>query len=288
MRALFICIASASVVRRAESENKVAEVVSAGAASEAEKESAAPLGYVTQSDGSRHPFCTYRKTDKCESECGATELDGININLMQLGPKRCARCKWVDSKKRTLDRHRPTNEAVESFMTCGPDGVSVEEGIYWGNLMEKCCYSDVCYPEAMPCADPEEYRYEAYFGSQDPSSLTNHGPDGYVPPTRHFAGERVGVNQAWRHVDRRAGRDRLLEPLPMDEPADPRPLHPPAPPAGYMPMDPPMPPRAPPRDSADPFAGCALEHKLVNDCVSSKPPEQCQGHLELLRKCMQR
>lgn len=236
-----------------------------------------PRGYATQADGTRVPFCSYRKSDECESECGVVSLDGVGISNMELGPKRCARCEWVHSTKNEFSLKRPSlDEADPNSGTCGPGGFSLEEGIFWGSAKEKCCYPDICFPEAMPCVDEDEYRYGAYFGETAPGSTRNHGPDGYVPPTRHRAGGHVGVNNAWRHVDTQAGVDAVHEPLepiyPMDPPPRPRPI----PMEGQ---------HTQPTHQMD--RPCAFEAGLLDSCLATKPVDECRGYLEILRRCQQ-
>merc|ERR550537_93455 len=127
MRAVLLALAAASVVRRAEQHAEVA-VEAKGEAGEA-----APRGVVTRADGSQVPFCQYRKTSQCNTECGATWLKGTDLNSMQLGPKRCARCKWMHSTRSQFTQRRVGHDVADpDSPTCGPDGFSVEEGIYWG------------------------------------------------------------------------------------------------------------------------------------------------------------
>jgi len=245
------------------------------------------------------PFCSFRPIDECATECGATSLKGIDISNMQLGPKRCARCEWKHSTRGRFSVRSNFDVADPHSPTCGVNGVSTEEGIWWGVPWEKCCYPDVCFPEQCRgcCIDEDEYRYEGYFGSQDPVAPRNHGPNGYVPPTRHPAGDRVGVNEAWRHVDTQAGVDRLGQGPPE---------------AGRGGCDccgqpgcgcqaacpgdqPPRPQDTRPAEHDDgPDAGpCTLEAKLVDDCVGPltarrKTDEECKGYIDLFDECLEK
>jgi len=282
MRALLLSIAFASVVRRAEQTAAESEVAVASDGAEAGPPS---RRYVTRADGTRVPFCTYSKPQQCETACGAVSLDGIDIRNMELGPKRCARCEWVRSKKSSV-RRTSVDVADPDSITCGVhsqmpgavNGFSVETITSWGVTEEKCCYADICFPDQEPgtCIDEDDYRYGAYFGEEGPASTTNHGPDGYLPPTFHRAGGHVGVNNAWRHVDTQAGVDAVRDARSRREEHLREPL---------FPMDPPTPSGMRDLTPVNP-RGCDFEKGLLDSCLQMKPASECKGYLELLRNCL--